>query len=120
MGGKEFSSFSWRLLWLFAYMISVISVVQLLQPDDDEDEDLDDFGPIPTEEDLQQISKKIHNLDIMDPVSFSSLLNPCSRGFSSSGPFPSFFLLQDSKMVRYLRERFNRLQHDIQRKKVNL
>ncbi|KAL5109128.1 Nucleobindin-1 [Taenia crassiceps] len=62
------------------------------EPDDDEDEDLDDFGPIPTEEDLQQISKKIHNLDIMDP---------------------------DSKMVRYLRERFNRLQHDIQLKKMN-
>ncbi|VDK24172.1 unnamed protein product, partial [Taenia asiatica] len=62
------------------------------EPDDDEDEDLDDFGPNPTEEDLQQISKKIHNLDIMDP---------------------------DSKMVRYLRDRFDRLQHDIQRKKMN-
>ncbi|KAL5968602.1 Nucleobindin-1, partial [Taenia solium] len=62
------------------------------EPDDDEDEDLDDFGPSPTEEDLQQISKKIHNLDIMDP---------------------------DSKMVRYLRDRFDRLQRDIQRKKMN-
>ncbi|CDS43221.1 EF hand domain containing protein [Echinococcus multilocularis] len=39
------------------------------EPDEDEDEDLDDFGPFPTEEDLQQISKKIHNLDAMDPVS---------------------------------------------------
>ncbi|VDM21627.1 unnamed protein product [Hydatigera taeniaeformis] len=63
------------------------------EPDDDEDEDLDDFGPVPTDEDLQQISKKIHNLDTMDP---------------------------DSKMVRYLRKRLDRLQHDLKRKKMNL
>ena len=43
------------------------------QPDDDEDEDLDDIGPIPTEEELEQINEKIQHFNDVDPVSAYSL-----------------------------------------------